>query len=77
MLNVLSDKHFLRPDDAFGEFVDFFKGVVHCKTCADGAGDAKMLHYRFGAVLARADGDAEFVENHTYVVIVCAVDVER
>lgn len=73
---LLSHQHLLCSFNSCRQLIDLLEGVVEGETCADGAGDAEMFHYRFGAVLTRADGDAEFVENHSYIIIVCAVDVE-
>ena len=73
---ALTYKHLLSPFDACSQLIDLLEGVVHCETCPHRAGDAKMLHNRLCAVLTRADGDAEFVENHADVVIVCTFDVE-
>ncbi len=72
----LSHQHLLCPFDACRKLIYLLEGIVHRETCPHRAGNAKMLHNRLCAVLTRADGDAEFVENHADVVIVRTFDVE-
>ena len=44
--------------------------------CADGAVDAEGFHQGLGAMVACADGYAEFVEEHSGVVMVGFTDKE-
>ena len=52
------------------------EGVVGGEGGADGAFDAEGFHQGLGAMVACADGYAEFVEEHSGVVMVGFTDKE-
>lgn len=68
----LSAEHGVDAGEGGGEAVDFLAGVVHGEGRADRTLDAVAFHQRLGAVVARAHGDAELVEEYACVVVVGA-----
>lgn len=67
-----------RLDAAEGgnECVDLFTGVVEGERGTDSALDAESLHQGLGAMMACADGNAEFVKQHPGIVMVCVTHQE-
>src|SRR4051812_16632301 len=63
-----SSEYLYHPPQAGGEFVQLFPGVVKCQRCAGGCGYSIAMHYRFGAVLPRADRNSSLIEELPNVV---------
>ena len=62
---------------ALDQTINLLAGIVERKRRATHTRHTEMFHYGLGAVLSRADRNAQLVENHTHVVVMCALDVER
>ena len=70
-------QHTHRPQQAVVQNVNLFGGVVEGYRSADGAWNAEVLHYGLGAVGARADGNAHFVEQGANVERVGEIGYKR
>ena len=62
---------------ALDQTINLLAGVVERKRRATHTRHTEMFHYGLGAVLSRADRNAQLVENHSNIIVVCALDVER
>ena len=69
-------EHLGDPFDAFDEGVHLLEGVVEGEGGAHRALHAQAAHQRLGAVVARAHGDAQAVEQRAHVQVVAAAHQE-
>ena len=75
--NRFSAQHTHGARHTVGERIGLAERVVEGERSAAHARRRVMVHHRLGAVLPRADGDPQLVEDHAHIVGMHPLDVER
>ena len=72
----VSSEHFNDPVESLEQPVDLFGGVVKCQAGPERPADPEMVHYRLVAMSSGTKCEPQFIQHHTRIVGMDAIQQE-